>query len=134
MVYRMTLSHSFVCDCCYLPLYSFLPTFIKHTNTMASKSSSKPSKLLNSQENQLLIKLLGNRVQSLATAVVQFFIAFGDEWSLHVSLPSHRLLALCTVKIDSNYNFKILCQKNSSNMFIKCSVYVIIISTCLNIL
>ena len=54
---------------------------------MASKSSSKPSKLLNSQENQLLIKLLGNKVQSLATAVVQFFIAFGDEWSLHVSLP-----------------------------------------------
>ena len=83
---------------------------------MASKSSSKPSKLLNSQENQLLIKLLGNRVQSLATAVVQFFIAFGDEWSLHVSLPLQSTIII--TKFYAKKQFK-----NVYQMLSLCYIY-----------
>ena len=56
---------------------------------MASKiSSSRPSGLLNPKDNHLVFQLLGSRVQSLSTAVVQFFTCSAQEnqWTLQVNI------------------------------------------------
>ncbi|KAK9888656.1 hypothetical protein WA026_000885 [Henosepilachna vigintioctopunctata] len=74
---------------------------------------NKPSKLLNSDENNQIFRLLGNRCQTLSTTVIQLFLT---EPPSHTQWIRKDTGVLCFVKdnIKKSYFFRLLCLRRNN--------------------
>ncbi|XP_044751581.1 neural Wiskott-Aldrich syndrome protein-like [Coccinella septempunctata] len=74
---------------------------------------NKSSKLLNSEENSQIFRLLGNRCQTLSTAVIQLFLTEAPSHSYWIRRDTG---VLCFVKdnIRKNYFFRLFCLRRNN--------------------